>query len=225
MTGEADYLSVARAAEAEELVKGSSFFAAVQGVTSVGEALAFVEAARSRRPDASHHAWAYLIGSEYRFSDDGEPGGTAGRPMLEVLQRRGLSGVAGVVTRYFGGTKLGAGGLVRAYGGALARALDLAGVARVRPRVRLEVHLPFADMDAAHRLLDAWPGLVKGAPRYDSEGMALTLELPRDARTALEARLVALSRGKVRVVAVRADGPGAREGASPHHRHERRSLE
>ncbi|MDQ3398730.1 MAG: YigZ family protein, partial [Deinococcota bacterium] len=109
------YLTVAGPGQHEEIIKGSRFLGFVAQVDSVEEALAFVEGVRERYRGASHHPWAYMLSPEYRFSDDGEPGGTAGRPMLEVLQRRELDRVIAVVTRYFGGTKLGAGGLVRAY--------------------------------------------------------------------------------------------------------------
>lgn len=194
----APYFTVARRAEAEEVAKGSRFLARVARAASVAEALAFTEEVRARDPGATHHAWAYLVGADYRFSDDGEPAGTAGRPMLEVLQRRGLDRVVGVVTRTYGGTKLGAGGLVRAYGGTFAKALDLAGSEEVRPRTRLALHLPFACMDAAHRLLDAWPGLEKSAPDFDGEGMRLRLELPREGVEPLKTRLAELSRGGAR---------------------------
>lgn len=118
------YLSVAKTHVREEVVKGSSFLALVTRVKGVDDALAKLAEVRARHPDATHNCWAYRIGAELRFSDDGEPGGTAGRPMLEVLQKRDLDFVLAVVTRYYGGTKLGAGGLVRAYGGSLAKALD-----------------------------------------------------------------------------------------------------
>ena len=89
-------------------------------------------------------------------------GETAGRPMLEVLNKRGLEHVLAVVTRYFGGTKLGAGGLVRAYSGSLAKALDEAGTYQVKDRCKLAFEVPFAAMDSVHRLLDDWPELSKG---------------------------------------------------------------
>ena len=189
------FLTVARAAELEELIKGSRFVARVARAKTVEEATAFLEEARTRYPDASHHTWAYRIGDAYRFSDDGEPGGTAGRPMLEVLTRRDLNEVAAVVTRFFGGTKLGAGGLVRAYGGTLAKALDAAGVVEVKPQVRARVAVPFADMDTVHRLLDDWPLLAKGTPKYTAQGMRLELRLLEEDVADLRERLETLTRG------------------------------
>ena len=93
--------------------------------------------------------------------------------MLEVLQKRDLDFVLAVVTRYYGGVKLGAGGLVRAYSGSLAKALDEAGVLEVRETVTRILTAPFAELDAVHRLLDSWAGLRKGEPNYTAEGLRL----------------------------------------------------
>ncbi|WAL47506.1 IMPACT family protein [Rhodococcus pyridinivorans] len=113
----------------ETEVKHSRFLAAVRRVDTPDAALAFVDEQRRLYPDARHHCWAFVVGDDpaaraERSSDDGEPGGTAGIPMLQVLHHRDLVNVAVVVTRWFGGIKLGAGGLVRAYSGAVATALD-----------------------------------------------------------------------------------------------------
>lgn len=116
---------------AETEVKHSRFIAALRRVDGPDEAMDFLGDRRRRDPDARHHCWAYVTGNEQsdraeRSGDDGEPGGTAGVPMLQVLRARDVVDVAVVVTRYFGGIKLGAGGLVRAYSGAAAAALDAA---------------------------------------------------------------------------------------------------
>lgn len=113
----------------ETEVKHSRFLAAVRRVDTADAALAFVDEQRRLYPDARHHCWAFVVGDDpsaraERSSDDGEPGGTAGIPMLQVLHHRDLVNVAVVITRWFGGIKLGAGGLVRAYSGAVATALD-----------------------------------------------------------------------------------------------------
>ena len=105
-------------------VKHSRFLAQAAPVDSPDAALAFF--AEVGDPAATHNCWAYRIGSEYRFNDDGEPGGTAGRPILAAIEGQGLDRVAVVVTRWYGGIKLGAGGLVRAYGGAAAECLRTA---------------------------------------------------------------------------------------------------
>ncbi|TJZ76025.1 YigZ family protein [Rhodococcus oryzae] len=116
---------------AEIEVKRSRFIAVLRRVDGATEAQDFLDEQRRRYPDARHHCWAYTTGDEpseraERAGDDGEPGGTAGVPMLQVLRTRDLVDVAVVVTRYFGGVKLGAGGLVRAYSGAVAAVVDAA---------------------------------------------------------------------------------------------------
>ncbi|NLV74878.1 MAG: YigZ family protein [Chloroflexi bacterium] len=114
------YIAPVGQAQASQVIKNSRFIGTAQGAEDADAAQGCIAELRSRYPDASHHAWAYRVGVERAltaFSDDGEPGGTAGRPILAVLEGSGLSNTVVVVTRYFGGTKLGAGGLVRAYSG------------------------------------------------------------------------------------------------------------
>ena len=121
--------------------KGSRFIASIAPVGSAEEAMAFVEARREEFRDATHNCFAWRMEDRdgFRSSDDGEPSGTAGRPILREIEARGLIGVVAVVTRYFGGTKLGTGGLIRAYGGAAAEALDRAAIVEsvVVRRIRL----------------------------------------------------------------------------------------
>jgi uncharacterized YigZ family protein len=134
MTGPDEVRTVTRLHRAEiDRVKGSRFVAEVAPAADEAAALSVVAAARARSPDASHHCWAYrLEGGRERADDDGEPRDTAGAPILRHLQGADLADVVVVVTRWFGGTKLGRGGLVRAYGAATAAVLDTAPVA-VRP--------------------------------------------------------------------------------------------
>src|SRR5690625_4405222 len=111
-------------AQWEENIRRSRFLALADSVQTPEQAMAFIEA--HSVPDATHNCWAYLIGDEYRFSDDGEPGGTAGRPILQAIQGQQCDQTVVLVIRWFGGTKLGTGGLVRAYGGCAAQCLRLA---------------------------------------------------------------------------------------------------
>ncbi|WP_374968303.1 IMPACT family protein [Terrabacter sp. BE26] len=123
------YLTLAAPAAAELEVKRSRFVCDVAPASSEEEARAFVEHVRSGSRDARHHCTAYVLGADgatQRGNDDGEPPGTAGAPMLDVLRGRGLTDVVAVVTRWFGGTLLGTGGLIRAYGDAVSLALDSA---------------------------------------------------------------------------------------------------
>lgn len=138
-------------------VRGSRFVASVERAADGAAAMAFVEALREEYRDATHNCFAWRVaGDEARSSDDGEPSGTAGRPILQEIDGRGLERVVVVVTRYFGGTKLGTGGLIRAYGEAAGAVLDLAGVeerpvvARLRLRHGYQASGSVAAVLAAH---------------------------------------------------------------------------
>ena len=144
------YLTVARTASVEIEVKRSRFLGHVERVSSEEEARAVVDAARRAHWDAGHHCSAFVLGpgSEVqRSNDDGEPSGTAGAPMLEVLRGREVSDTVAVVSRWFGGVLLGAGGLVRAYSDAVRAALDEAGTLERRLSALFDV--PAAHADAA----------------------------------------------------------------------------
>ncbi|MFI7388980.1 YigZ family protein [Streptomyces tendae] len=134
-----EYRTVARAGVHETEINRSRFLCALAPAATEQDAQAFVAGVRKEHADASHNCWAYVIGADaavQKASDDGEPGGTAGVPMLQMLLRRDMRYVVAVVTRYYGGVKLGAGGLIRAYGGAVGEALDDLGTL-TRRRFRL----------------------------------------------------------------------------------------
>ncbi|MFD4693537.1 YigZ family protein [Streptomyces sp. NPDC058463] len=133
------YRTVARAGVHETEVNRSRFLCALAPAATEQEAQEFVARIRKEHPTASHNCFAYVIGADasvQKASDDGEPGGTAGVPMLQMLMRREVRYAVAVVTRYYGGVKLGAGGLIRAYGGAVGEALDTLGTI-TRQRFRL----------------------------------------------------------------------------------------
>lgn len=137
-----EYRVLLKEAEGEIEEKKSRFICFLRPVHTEREALEFIEATKKKYWDARHNCSAFVLGSRQevtRCSDDGEPGGTAGRPMLEVLLGEGLCDVAAVVTRYFGGTLLGTGGLVRAYSGAVKEALSGAQTGMMRCGVRLQI--------------------------------------------------------------------------------------
>ncbi|NBC96566.1 MAG: hypothetical protein GVY27_09455 [Deinococcus-Thermus bacterium] len=194
------FTTVARRAEARETIRGSRFLAQVARADDEAAARSLLDAARRAHPDASHHVSAWRVGEILAAHDDGEPGGTAGRPILEVLLKRDLDHVAAVCVRWFGGTKLGAGGLVRAYGGTVAKALDAAGTAVVHASVEGRVTAPYARADAVHRLLDDWPDLRKGAPRYDAVGLSLPVTLRADRRERLARALADATAGDAELV-------------------------
>lgn len=177
-------------------VKKSRHLAQAGPADDPEQALAFI-AARSDA-SASHNCWAYRIGTAYRSSDDGEPSGTAGRPILAAIDGQGLDGVVVLVTRWFGGIKLGAGGLARAYGGAAAECLRLAPrLARVE-QVQLAVACGFAHAANLHALALAHAA-QKQDEAYGSDGMVLRLSLPADRREAFEQALADATRGQARV--------------------------
>jgi len=198
-----------RASEHLDIVKGSRFQAWVAPIGDEAEAAAALRRARAARPDAHHLAWAWRLGDVLRWSDDGEPGGTAGRPMLEVVLKRDLDRVVVTVARVFGGVKLGAGGLARAYAGAVARALDAATVVEVPDRRTFTARAPFADADALLRLL-ADPAVAHAPPAFTADGVHVGGSVLAAAAAEFERRAIEATRGRVRWTWVNsADGPAA----------------
>lgn len=196
------YRTLARYAVHEDEVMGSRFIAYVAPIADAEAAEGLLAEVRASHATATHHCWAYRVGREQRFSDDGEPGGTAGRPMLEVFLKRELDHVAAVVVRYFGGRKLGAGGLVRAYGGTVARAVQAAGERLVEDRRPLLIRAAFAHVDTVLRAVDEVRGAVREEPAYEADGLRLTASVPEAELEALLARLARLTRGEARVEAL-----------------------
>ncbi|QNP40987.1 IMPACT family protein [Lysobacter solisilvae (ex Woo and Kim 2020)] len=184
----------ARAAHVLE-VKHSRFIVHAAAVTSPDAALAFL--ADVADPAATHNCWAYRIGAQYRFSDDGEPAGTAGRPILAAIDGQGYDQVVAVVTRWYGGIKLGAGGLVRAYGGAAAECLRVAARQPLIAYAELRLAYPFEATGAVHAALAAF-GAEKLDEDYLAEGVALRLRLPADRLAALKTQLRDATRDRVR---------------------------
>ena len=140
------YTTAAKQASAEQVIDRSRFIAHIAPVYSKEEADAFIAGVRAQYRDATHNVPAFIVGekSELKWtSDDGEPQGTSGPPMLQMLEREGLTNVVGVVTRYFGGIKLGTGGLVRAYTSSAKLALEAAGIHTVKDVVRLTIVIPY----------------------------------------------------------------------------------
>lgn len=132
-------------------IKGSRFIGCLAPATTEAEALAFVEEVRAEFADARHWCWAYRLGAggeQTRSNDDGEPGGSAGRPILAQLEGHGITNAVACVVRYFGGVKLGVGGLMRAYGGAAGQAMDRAELRVTELRVRIDVQHAYGDSGA-----------------------------------------------------------------------------
>lgn len=167
------------AAEAEVVEKRSRFIGSIVPVSSEEEARAHIEGVKKRHRDARHNCWCYRLESGVeRYSDDGEPQGTAGVPMLSVFQKADVTDLCCVVTRYFGGVLLGAGGLVRAYSQTARDALDAAGVGKMQPWTRLFLHAPYPLLEQLKLLCGQCDGKVEDIAYADQ--VALTLLFPSE---------------------------------------------
>ena len=174
-------------------VKKSVFLAQAAPVATPAAALEFLAAIQDRA--ATHNCWAYRIGQQYRFSDDGEPGGTAGKPILAAIDGQALDQVMVVVTRWYGGIKLGAGGLVRAYGGSAAECLRRAERRELIEFVEAELRCAFAHAGTAHSLLAQFEA-TKLAEHFDADGLLLSLRLPAQHLESLGVALRDATRGQ-----------------------------
>lgn len=195
----------------EYIEKKSRFLGLVFPVTTEAEARAQLEAVKKREYDARHNCWAYVLHTgQKRYSDDGEPQGTAGQPMLNVFQREGVENVVCVVTRYFGGVLLGAGGLTRAYAKSAKDALDAAGKARMRLWSAVTVDCPYPMLERLKLLAAAHGGTVEGTDF--GAAVSVRILLPQENAAGFDAALTELSAG---TMTARREGerflPGPRE--------------
>lgn len=206
-----DYLVPGGQAQAEYIEKKSRFIGQVFPVTTEQEAKATIERVRRQHYDARHNCWCYILKSgQKRYSDDGEPQGTAGQPMLNVLQREGVENVVCVVTRYFGGVLLGAGGLTRAYAKSAKDALDAAGKAGMRLWSAVTVDCPYPMLERLKLLAAAHGGTVEGTDF--GAAVSVRILLPQENAAGFDAALTELSAG---TMTARREGerflPGPRE--------------
>jgi uncharacterized YigZ family protein len=176
-----------------ETIKKSVFLAHAGPVTDAQAAMAFIAAHGD--PGATHNCWAYRIGAAYRFSDDGEPGGTAGRPMLQAIDSQDCDRVVVVVTRWYGGVNLGTGGLARAYGGTAANCLRLAPRVEIIDVVSATCACSYTDLQHLKARL-AQAGATITREDFDAGGVSLALSVPRHTLDALNAWFVNFSRGQ-----------------------------
>ena len=193
-----EYWIPSGAGEAELTEKRSRFLGHVRPVETEDEARAFIAEMKKKYYDARHNCWCYLIrGGPERYSDDGEPQGSAGIPMLEVFRREGVTNAVCVVTRYFGGVLLGTGGLLRAYTQSAKDALDAAGLSVVRRWLEASVPCPYAMLERLKTETAAFGGVVEGLD-YGAE-VTLRVLLPEERAEEFSARVFDLSAGKIRV--------------------------
>ncbi len=182
-----------------EPTRGSRFVATAVPVSDEAAAKAALAELRAQMPDATHHcsAWRIAAPSLERASDDGEPGGSAGRPILAQIQGRNLVNTAVIVTRYYGGTKLGVGGLVRAYGAAAAAALDAGTIEPYVTKTALRIVHAYAASDAVERALGE-AGAVQTSIHYGTD-VRREIEVPTDRADALTERLRDATRGGAQI--------------------------
>ncbi|MEA4911229.1 MAG: YigZ family protein [Oscillospiraceae bacterium] len=190
------YKTLRKSGAAELTEKRSKFIAAAAPVSAEAQALSFLASVRAAHRQASHNVYAYALREDnlQRYSDDGEPQGTAGLPVLDVLSRGGLTDAVIVVTRYFEGTLLGTGGLVRAYGEAAARAVAAAGVVVLEVCAVYEVTCAYAEYDRLQRLLAELGARVEQSEFTDA--VRLQVALRRELGPALAAQVTELTRGQ-----------------------------
>ena len=196
-----EYFIPAGAGEAEFVEKRSSFLGHVRYVETEDEAKAFVTEMKKKFYDARHNCWCYIIkDGAVRYSDDGEPQGTAGIPMLEVLKREGVTNVVCVVTRYFGGVLLGTGGLLRAYTKSAKDALDAAGISVVRRWVKAELACTYSLLERLKLECTAANGLVSDV-EYSTD-VCLKLLLPEDGVEDFSRRIADVTAGASRLAII-----------------------
>lgn len=196
------FLTISAAAGPFEIKeKGSRFMSFLTPVDSEEEAVLFVSGLRKRYHDATHVCWAYRLGDgderASRYSDDGEPSGSAGLPLYQELLRRELFNVACAVVRYFGGVKLGTGGLCRAYGAAARAVLEVSPLRTVTVTVTVAVTAPFELLGTVLHVVKRYPGATVSAPEYREEGVFVEARVPRSKVAAFKEELTERSGGRI----------------------------
>jgi uncharacterized YigZ family protein len=181
----------------EQEIRRSRFRAIACPVDSEAEAKARL--AEVSDPAANHNCWAWRIGQAYRFSDDGEPSGTAGKPILQAIDGQALDRTLVVVTRWFGGILLGSGGLMRAYGGTAAACLRAGAKTEYVARVALSVSLGFSDLALVKARLAAFAGLVMDEETYHDTGARLSLRVPAEKAGEIGQLVVDLTSGRAEI--------------------------
>jgi len=186
--------TLAHAVSHRQEIRHSRFVAHAAPIAQVDEALAFI--AQVSVADATHNCWAYRHGTDYRSSDDGEPAGTAGRPILAAIDGQGMDRIVVVVTRWYGGIKLGAGGLARAYGGTAAECLRLAPRLPITAMATAWLQCGFEDLGAVHNALPAYQA-HKEHEDFDAAGALLRVTLPAAQLEGLKTQLRDATRNRV----------------------------
>ncbi|OCG20217.1 thymidylate synthase [Gilliamella sp. App2-1] len=186
--------TLANPVELTEEIKKSRFIVNAAPVTSAEQATDFIN--QISDPNATHNCWAWKIGQQYRFNDDGEPTSTAGRPILSAIEGQDCDQVVVVVTRYFGGIKLGTGGLMRAYGGSASHCLQQAERIELIARMTLQFHCYYNEWPIIENRLKELDAIIENQ-EFDAEGVNVTTGITQDKSQLLQKNISDITRGRV----------------------------
>ncbi|MFQ5637618.1 MAG: YigZ family protein [bacterium] len=199
-----EFYSIANEVSSESKVKGSRFIAHACPVESREGAESCIKRLANRFHDATHNCFAYKIGvgdrADLRFSDAGEPSGTAGRPILQAIESKNLTNVAVVVTRYFGGTKLGTGGLIRAYGAVALEALNNAETVQHFPKITFRLRFDYQHANAVHNVLNRFCGQILESRFDDQTTYLVTVKSADENKVREELRDISSGKMKIEVI-------------------------
>lgn len=179
-----------------EEIKKSRFIVNAAPVTSAEQAAQFIDSISD--PNATHNCWAWKIGQQYRFNDDGEPTSTAGRPILSAIEGQDCDQVVVVVTRYFGGIKLGTGGLIRAYGGSASHCLQQATLIELIARITLQFHCYYNEWPIIENRLKELDAIIENQ-EFDAEGVKVSVAITKDNSVILQKNISDITRGRVNI--------------------------
>ena len=181
----------------EEVIKKSTFIAIVANVNSVEEAMDFL----SDRSDfdATHNCWAYRLQQVYRFNDDGEPSGTAGKPILNAITGQDFDNTVALVIRHYGGIKLGTGGLMRAYGGGVSRCLQAAECETIQDLSEVMLKVPFQYIQAVHNLSNILQAQIISED-FNAEGALIIISLLASTKQEFEEKAINISKGQIEII-------------------------
>ena len=182
--------------ELTEEIKKSRFTVNAAPVTSADQAAQFIDTISD--PNATHNCWAWKIGQQYRFNDDGEPTSTAGRPILSAIEGQDCDQVVVVVTRYFGGIKLGTGGLIRAYGGSTSHCLQQATLIELIARITLQFHCYYNEWPIIENRLKELDVIIENQ-EFDAEGVKVRIAITKDNSLILSKNISDITRGRVKI--------------------------
>ncbi len=181
----------------EEVIKKSTFISIVAPVCSVDEVKCFLD--KHSNFDATHNCWAYKIGQIYRFNDDGEPSGTAGKPMYNAIDGQDFDNTVALVIRHYGGIKLGTGGLMRAYGGGISRCLQDAKFETIQDVSEIKLKIPFAYIQGIHNLAKQMKATIL-TEEFNEEGALIAVNMLSTTEKKFITAAINLSKGTIKII-------------------------